>query len=132
MAVKEEEETEEDGEDHDSDEDEEEDEIYFMASTLDLLLHIGTGIPNGRFRCALDLLTLDMEVMTIIYQRLDKHSDEIRVADKMVSLLFLLFEQPSNKSLFIELEGLDLLDVCIKLHKKNKAFKTKVTALMTL
>ena len=62
--------------------------------------------------------------------RFDKSCDEARLADKLVKLLFILLSQPTNKEQFLELEGLQLLDVCKKCHKKNKNLMGEIDVLI--
>ena len=123
------------GEDSDEDEDEDENAILLTVSILDftnLMLQNASSASSIRYFRNMELfLSLDEENMTILKGRLDEDVGEIRVVTKILPLLTTLLAVPSNKSFFVSISGIDLLELTIKMHKKNKLIVTEIQTLIT-
>ena len=54
-----------------------------------------------------------------------------RVVSKLVEFLFLVLAFPQNKILFLEASGVAVLDLSIKMHKKNTALIGRINSLLS-
>jgi hypothetical protein len=50
----------------------------------------------------------------------------------MIDLLSLILREKTNQTLFLEASGVDILDLSIKMHKKNGPLDEKIKSLLAI
>ena len=96
-------------------------------------LGVNPGLINSRyqfsywcnFRCNLTTLT-----KTFILIILPSNFLICRVVSKMVEFLIILLALPPNKATFLAASGVAVLDLSLKMHKKNAVLLSRINVLL--
>lgn len=120
------------GEDSDEDEDEDENAILLTVTVLDFanFLLQAASTSSRFFRDVEGFITLDEELLALIKGRLDEDVGELRVVSKLLPILTILLRVPTNREFFVAMSGIDLLELTIKMHKKNAALVGEIKTLI--
>ncbi len=120
------------GEDSDEDEDEDENTILLNVSVLDFTnFLLQAASTSARFFRDVDgFITVDEELLAVVKGRLDEDVGEPRVVTRLVPVLKTVLRLATNKDLFLAMSGVDLLELTVKMHKKNAALVGEIKTLI--
>ena len=120
------------GEDSDEDEDEDENAILLTVTVLDFTTFLLQAASTSArfFRDVNGFVTLDEELLMLVKGRLDEDVGELRVVSKLIPILTILLRVELNKTLFVAMSGIDLLELTVKMHKKNAALVGEIKTLI--
>ena len=110
------------GEDEDDEDDDEDDRKFQTIRCLDTLQFICIEIiknPQLLFS-HLDFFSIGEENIDILLKRLDEDMGDEEIAIKMIEFLLIIMSFESNKNIFKDKGGIDILELTVKMNKKNQ------------
>jgi hypothetical protein len=117
--------------DDSDEEDEDEAKILQTVAVLEFsLLIIQTALTSPQYLRSIETFCfLDEMKVQIVRNRFDEDVAEKRVVEKMIDFLSILLNFEQNKIAFKEASGVDVLDLSVKMHKKNTDLVTRIQTL---
>lgn len=123
-------------EDDDDDDDEDEANLAKTKTTLEFLLFLATGSASKQSRPGvrkLDVMfTLSSEELELLLKRLDEDMAEEPITELLVLLFKALLGVASNKETMKALPVVALLDLAIKMNKRNDALVALIDVLLSM